>query len=189
MKLSVWAKRTGITYHTAWKWFDAGKLPVKAIKTATGTILVEDNPSDQKGETVIYARVSSHDQKNDLDRQVARTMKFAAENKILVNDVITEIGSGLNGRRPKLVKLLANKAIKIILVEHAGRLMRFGGEYVESSLSAHGRKLTVIDKSELTDDLVWDMIDVLTSFCARLYGRRSAKNKAKKALKAIEETK
>ena len=63
--------------------------------------------------------------------------------------------------------------------------MRFGVEYVESALAAHGRKLFVVDASEVKD-LVQDMIEVLTSFCARLYGRRSARNKAKKALRAME---
>jgi len=71
-------------------------------------------------------------------------------------------------------------------VEHRDRLMRFGYEYVESALKAQGRQLIVVDESELQDDLVQDMIEVLTSFCARLYGRRSAKNKAKKALAAIQ---
>jgi putative resolvase len=71
-------------------------------------------------------------------------------------------------------------------VEHRDRLMRFGAEYVESALSAQGRKLVVIDPSELNNDLVEDMIAVLTSFCARLYGKRSAKNKAKKALQSIQ---
>ena len=64
--------------------------------------------------------------------------------------------------------------------------MRFGAEYVESALAAQGRRLIVADKSELKDDLVQDMIEVLTSFCARLYGRRSAKNKAMKALDTIQ---
>jgi putative resolvase len=84
------------------------------------------------------------------------------------------------------MKLLANSHIKIILVEHRDRLMRFGVEYVESALGAQGRQLIVVDQSELKDELVQDMIEVLTSFCARLYGRRSAKNKAKKALESIQ---
>lgn len=78
------------------------------------------------------------------------------------------------------------KRVAIVLVEHRDRLMRFGAEYVESSLTAQGRKLMVADPNELNDDLVQDMIEVLTSFCARLYGRRSAKNKATKALKTIQ---
>lgn len=84
------------------------------------------------------------------------------------------------------MKLLTNPTIKTIVVEHRDRLMRFGAEYVESALAAQGRKLIVADESELKDDLVQDMIEVLTSFCARLYGRRSAKNKAKKALESIQ---
>lgn len=92
----------------------------------------------------------------------------------------------MNGHRPKLKKLLTNSSIKIILVEHRDRLMRFGAEYVEAALQAQGRRLIVADAAELKDDLVQDMIEVLTSFCARLYGRRSAKNRAKKALETIQ---
>lgn len=81
---------------------------------------------------------------------------------------------------------MQNSNIKIIIVEHTDRLMRFGTEYVEAALTAQGRKLVVVDPQELKDDLVQDMIEVLTSFCARLYGRRSAKNKAKRAIEAIQ---
>ena len=93
----------------------------------------------------------------------------------------------MNGRRPKLLKLLANPEIQTIVVEHRDRLMRFGAEYVEAALAAQGRKLMVMESSEVKDDLVQDMIEVLTSFCARLYGRRSARNKAKKAVQAMEQ--
>jgi putative resolvase len=134
----------------------------------------------------IYARVSSTDQKKDLERQIARLVLYANAKGWVIAQTITEIGSGLNGHRPKLMKLLTNSNIKIILVEHRDRLMRFGAEYVESALSSQGRRLIVVDASELKDDLVQDMIEVLTSFCARLYGRRSAKNKAKKALETIQ---
>jgi predicted site-specific integrase-resolvase len=72
------------------------------------------------------------------------------------------------------------------VVAHRDRLMRFGFEYVESSLAAQGRRIVVMEQAEMKDDLVQDMIEVLTSFCARLYGRRSAKNKAKKALGVIQ---
>jgi len=85
------------------------------------------------------------------------------------------------------MKLLADPTVKIIIVEHRDRLMRFGTEYVESALAAQGRRIIVVDPTEVKDDLVQDMIEVLTSFCARLYGRRSARNKAKKALEAIHE--
>jgi putative resolvase len=97
---------------------------------------------------------------------------------------VSEIGSGLNGRRTKVMKLLADPAVKTIVVEHRDRLARFGSEYIEAALSAAGRKLVVVDETEMKDDLVQDMVDVLTSFCARLYGRRAAKNRAAKAMAA-----
>ena len=73
----------------------------------------------------------------------------------------------------------------MIVVEHRDRLMRFGVKYVESALAAQGRRVVVITPGEVKDDLVQDMIEVLTSFCTRLYGRRSAKSKARKAMEAL----
>ena len=185
MKLSTWAKIQGVSYRTAWRWFKEGKLPVTAIQTLSGTILIKES-KNESSQVVIYARVSSSDQKNDLDRQICRLVLYATLKNLIVTDAVVEIGSALNGHRPKLKKLLLNCEIKTILVEHNDRLMRFGFEYLECSLQAQGRKIIVVDSSELKDDLVQDMIEVLTSFCARLYGRRSAKNRAKKALESIQ---
>ena len=100
---------------------------------------------------------------------------------------VTEVGSGLNGHRPKLMKVLADRSVAIVAVEHRDRLMRFGAEYVESALAAQGRRLVVVDPDETKDDLGQDRIEVLISMCARLYGRRSARNRAEKALKAASE--
>ena len=186
MKLSIWAKKQGISYRTAWRWYKEGKLPVEAEKTATGTILIKE-PIENFGQVAIYARVSSHDQKADLDRQVSRLVKYANSQKLSVNETVVEVGSALNGHRSKLKKLLANSKVSIIIAEHNDRLMRFGIEFLESALIAQGRKLIVVDKKEVKDDLVQDMIEVLTSFCARLYGKRSAKNRAKRALETIQD--
>ena len=185
MKLSTWAKKQGISYRTAWRWFKEGKLPVPSEQTPTGTILIKES-SEETHSVVLYARVSSRDQKQDLDRQILRLLQFALEKGWTVVQTIVEIGSGLNGRRPKLIKLLKNSDFKIILVEHRDRLMRFGSEYVESALAAQGKQIVVVDPKELKDDLVEDMIEVLTSFCARLYGSRSARNRAKKAIEVMQ---
>ena len=142
--------------------------------------------SEASDRVALYARVSSHDQKSDLDRQIARLVEYANGQGWSVARTVTEIGSGLNGHRPKLMKLLADAKVKIIVVEHRDRLMRFGCEYVESALVAQGRRLVVLDPGEAKDDLAQDMIEVLTSFCARLYGGKSAKHKAQKALEAME---
>ena len=181
MRLSAWAKTQGVTYRTAWEWFKNGTMPVPARQLSTGTILV-DVPETPTGRTVVYARVSSHDQKPNLDGQVARCVAFANGRGLAVSETITEVGSGMNGHRKKLLRLLGDNTVEHIVVEHRDRLMRFGAEYVEAALAGRGGKLLVVDASELKDDLVPDMISVLTSFCARLYGRRSAKHRAEKAI-------
>jgi len=182
MKLATWARQQGIDYKTAYRWFRAGILPMPSRQLPTGTILVDDAPKE--GRAVLYARVSGADQKTDLDRQLARLINFATASGLVVGASVSEVGSGLNGHRPKLLKALADPGLTTVVVEHRDRLARFGSEYVEAALRASGRRLVVVDTAEMKDDLVQDMIDVLTSFCARLYGRRSARNKALKAIEA-----
>ena len=79
-------------------------------------------------------------------------------------------------------RLLADPNVTVVVVEHRDRLGRMNTELVEAALAAHGRRLVVLDGGEVDDDLVRDMVEVLTSFCARLYGRRSARNRALKAI-------
>lgn len=188
MKLSVWAKANGLTYKTAWRMWRDGLLPVPAEQLATGTVLVHPPQAPSVDGVALYARVSSADQKDDLERQLGRLADHASRDKMMVVRAVTEIGSGLNGRRTKVMKLLADPTVKTIVVEHRDRLARFGSEYIEAAMSASGRKIVVVDQTEMKDDLVQDMVDVLTSFCARLYGRRAAKNRAAKALAATAAT-
>ena len=104
-----------------------------------------------------------------------------------VEKVIQEIGSELNGKRKKLISILKDKEISHIIVEHRDRLVRFGFEMIEASLMADDRSIIVVDEDEFKDDIVQDFIDLATSMCARIYGRRSAKNKANKIIKTIKE--
>ena len=188
MKLSMWAKKQGISYRTAWQYFKDGKLPVRATQLPSGTVIVEEN-SDSPiiRKVAAYARVSSSDQKKDLTTQLDRIIQFATAKGYPVFTAVSEVGSGLNGNRPKLMKLLEDPTIDLIIVEHRDRFVRFGFEYIEASLKAQGRKILVMDCRELEDDLVRDMTEVLTSFCARLYGKRAAKRKAAKALEVMSE--
>jgi putative resolvase len=185
MKLSEWAERQGIHYMTAWRWWKADKLPVPAYQSPSGSIIVE-LPDSPPGRVVIYARVSSHDQRLDLDRQIARVARWATQEGLQVAQVAAEVGAGLNGKRAKLRRLLADPQVTTIVVEHRDRLARFGVEQLQAALSAHGRRVLVADVGEATDDLVRDMVEVLTSFCARLYGRRGARNRAMRALTAAK---
>jgi putative resolvase len=187
MRLSDWARIQGVHYQTAWKWAHEGKMPVPVVKTATGRYLVLTGSAPAGGGAALYARVSSADQKPDLDRQVARLTEWATGNRLAVTRVVSEVGSALNGARPKLKRLLADPDVSVIVVEHRDRLARFGVEYIEAALAAQGRTVRVVDPGEVEDDLVRDMTDVLTSFCARLYGKRAAKNRARKALAAAQQ--
>lgn len=181
MNLSEWADRVGVNKHTAYRWYREGNLPVPA-KRVGKLILVDIEGRSGKGRTVVYARVSSHDQRADLDRQVARLTGWATENDLAVDEVVVEVGSGMNAKRRRLARLLADPTASTVVVEHRDRLARFGVEHLEAALSAQGRRVVVVDPGEVGDDLVRDMTEVLTSFCARLYGRRGARNRAVKAL-------
>lgn len=183
MKLTDWAKENGLSYVTAWRLFRAGKLPVRATQLETGTILVHPEPV-AKGGVALYARVSGSDQRADLERQLGRLSLYAVRNGLQVTRAVSEVGSGLNGGRPKLMRLLTDPDVSAIVVERRDRLARFGSEYIEGAMAASGRRLIVVEEAETTDDLVQDMIEVITSLCARLYGRRSAKNRAARAVAA-----
>lgn len=186
VKLTDWARLNGIHPKTAYRWFREGTLPVPARQVSARMILV-DAPKSAPAGVGLYARVSSHDQRADLDRQVARLCEWAAKSGARVVRVESEVGSGMNGARPKVRRLLADAAVGTVVVEHRDRLGRMNVELVESALQAGGRTLVVLDDGEVDDDLVRDMTEVLTSFCARLYGRRSARNRAQKALRRAAE--
>lgn len=186
MNLKQWAASQGISESTARNWYRDGKLPVKARKVG-GLILIDDAPSSElrnNGKTVVYARVSSSDQKEDLDRQVARVTTWCVSQGIPVDDVVTEVGSALNGHRKKFKTLLSRPDVMRIVVEHRDRFARFGTEYIDAALSSQGRELVVVDPAEVDDDLVRDMTELLTSMCARLYGKRAAQNRARRAMEA-----
>lgn len=191
MNLKEWASKRGVGYTTALKWFREGELPVPSRKIG-GLILVD---ADERGmplgearvteeRSVVYARVSSSDQRGDLDRQVARVTAWATTQGIAVDEVVTEVGSALNGHRRKFKRLLEDATATRILVEHRDRFCRFGVEYIEAALSAQDRQIVVLDPAEVDDDLVRDMTELMTSMSARLYGKRSAQNRARAAIAA-----
>lgn len=194
MLVKEWAEREHLHPQTVWKWCRTGKMPVPVERTPSGMWLVHDPkyetpvPSDtRQSRTVCYARVSSADQKADLQRQVDRLKAFALSMGVEAPEIVTETGSGMNDKRRKLNRLLADPTVGMIIVEHRDRLARMNAGLVESALKAQGRRIIVVDDTESDDDLVRDMTDALTSFCARLYGRRAVKNKVQAALRAAED--
>jgi predicted site-specific integrase-resolvase len=185
MNLAAWAERNGVARVTAYRWFRAGLLPVPARRV--GRLILVGEPIGEAGlraRAAVYARVSSADQKADLDRQVVRVTAWATDQQITVGKVVVEVGSALNGHRRQFLVLLRDQSVHRIVVEHRDWFCRLGSEYVQAALAAQGRELVVVDAAEVDDDLVRDMTEILTSMCARLYGKRAAENGAKRALAA-----
>jgi predicted site-specific integrase-resolvase len=162
------------------------RAAARPARKVGGLILIGDEarPSPQ-GVTAVCARVSSADQEPDLGRQVAGVTAWASAGGLTAGRVVTGAGSALNGKRRKFLALLRGPSVSVIVTGHRGRFARSGAGYVEAALAAQGRRLLVAGLSEVDDDLVRDVREVLTSLCARLYGRRAAANRAARAVEAV----
>ena len=189
MKLSEYAKTVGVSYKTAWTWYKSGAI--RGYQTSTGTIIVteldQNNLRSECLETVIYARVSSNKQKDDLERQVQRIQDFCAARGWRVDKIVKEIAFGVNDERPKLIKILTDPSVCRIIVEHKDRLTRVGYNYIDVLIRQRGVEVVVINLANTdNDDLLQDLATIIYSFCARLYGKRRAKIKAEMIAKALE---
>lgn len=183
IKLSDYAKLYNITYKTAYHWYRNNLIKEEISITPSGSIYVniEDNVSDiiENKPLYIYCRVSSHNKKDDLLRQIERCKSFAENKGYSVHKTYKEIGSGMNDSRSQITKLL-NMPVGVILVEHKDRLTRFGFNYINNLYERLGGKIIVINRDEFEEaDLMKDLISIITSFCCRLYGMRRGYNKAK----------
>jgi predicted site-specific integrase-resolvase len=189
MKLSEYARRIGVSYKTAWRWWRAGKLD--AHQAATGTIIVREpavvaTSSPAAERVAIYARVSAAENRPNLESQADRLVAYCAAKGYQVHQVVKEVGSGVNESRPKFLKLLADPSIAVIVVEHKDRATRFGFRYLETLLEQQGRRVEVVNLADNgREDLVADLIAIIYSFCARLYGQRRAKRKAETMVREL----
>lgn len=181
MKLSQYAKQVGISYRTAWNWYKSGKI--KGYQVGD-TIIITELETESKpvvGETVIYARVSSAENRDNLNSQAERLQQYCAARGYQVTQVVKEIGSGVNDNRPKLLNLLSNGNVGVIVVEHKDRLTRFGFNYIETLLNQAGRQIEIVNmRDNETTDLVEDLVAIIYSFCVRLYGQGRAKRKTER---------
>ena len=188
MKLKDYARQQGVSYRTAWRWWKAGKLPGHQMDT--GTILIEPSavaPSGVTQHVAVYVRVSSAENKGNLESQAERLAAYCAARGYQVAKVVKEVGSGINDGRPKLLALLEDQSVSLIVVEHKDRLTRFGFRYLDTLLRAQGRAIEVVNQAENgTEDLLADLTAIVYSFCARLYGQRQAKRKAEVIVRELE---
>ena len=186
ISLTAWGRLYGFDKATTSRLHLAGKLPpelqIERLPTGRYYVVV---PPEGEGRCVVYARVSSGDQREDLDRQVGRLVAWATGHGHRPDEVVKEVGSGLNGNQ--LRRVVGDHTVRTIVVEHRERLCRFGFEYVEAALAGRGARIVVVDEGELEDDLVGDVTEVMTWLCARLYGKGSARRRAERALAAAGE--
>ena len=185
MKLSTYAKQLGISYQTAWRLFKDGKL--NAYKLPTGTVIVREEESQGSEQSVaIYCRVSSSENKGNLELQKSRLLDYCAAKGYKVSRVITEVGSGINDTRKQWLSLLQDRMVRIIVVEHKDRFTRFGFTGYKTLLNTDGRDIEVVNEAENgKEDLLQDLVSIITSFCARLYGRNRCKRKTEKIIQEL----
>jgi predicted site-specific integrase-resolvase len=188
MRLRSYAQWAGIRYETAWRWWKSGKI--KGHQLASGTIIVTEELNEQSEReqiVVVYARVSANENRPNLDSQAERLSAYCAAKGWKIYKVVKEVGSGVNDSRKKLLALLADPTVTVIVVEHKDRLTRFGFRYIETLLKVQGRRIEVVNATENPiEDLVADLISIIYSFSARLYGQRRAKRKTEKIIKELE---
>lgn len=184
-KTGQYAKRYGVTTRTVYNWLKNGKL--KTERDATGHIvIIEDEDVNTNDAVAVYARVSSAENKDNLERQVTRVSDYCAAKGYRIVKTVAEIGSGLNDKRPKLEKLLTDPSVRKIVVEHSDRLSRFGFNYVRKLMELQGRRIEVInEQSNDRDDLMQDFVSIVTSFCARLYGLRRSRRNTEKMIEEL----
>jgi putative resolvase len=193
MKLPDYAKAIGISYTTAWRWWKANKLPHPARQTESGLIIVDYLPQSpcskvKKNRVAIYSRVSFSENKENLNRQSELLTEYAIASGYQIVKSVKEIGSGLNDHRKQLKTLLQQDGYDILLVEHKDRLARFGTNYLDILLLRLGIKLEIVNLVENgKDELMQDLVTIVTSFAARLYGQRRANRKTEKIIAELKD--
>jgi predicted site-specific integrase-resolvase len=191
MKLSDYAKSKSISYRTAHRHWQLGYLQGEQLPS--GTIVVyeeEDIHYEIEKKAILYARVSSSENKTNLEAQLVRLRNYASAKGYTIIREIKEIGSGLNDHRQQLEKILQDDSWNILIVEYKDRLARFGLNYLSILLNKQNKNIEVINETfGEKEDLMQDFVSIITSFTARLYGLRRSKRKTEEIIKQLKETK
>ena len=195
IKASEYAKKMSLNVRTVYRYYHNGKIKGYQDKE-TGTIFIlnpfknENNEDNLKNKVVLYARVSSSENKTNLESQLEKLRLFASAKGYQIVKEIKDIGSGLNDNRSKLNELFEKELnnFEILLVEHKDKLTIFGFNYIDILLKSHNKKIEVINLVDNNkEDLIQDFVSVITSFCVRIYGQRRSKRKTEKLIKELED--
>ena len=183
-KISQYAKLEKVTYRTIWNRIKKGLLKTEITPNGHILVVIDENKEQR---VAVYCRVSSSQNRPNLERQKDRLLSYCAAKGYIVDKVVCEIGSGLNDNRKKLESLLMDKSITKIVVEHSDRFSRFGMNYIKKLLELDDRTIEVINNQDNDrDELMQDFVSIITSFTARLYGRRRSKRRTEKIIKELE---
>ena len=185
----------GVHIKTLQKWDREGKI--KCVRTIGGKRRVPESEikqilgiKDKEQRKIIgYVRVSSNTQKDDLERQMDMIKSYARDLNWNV-EILKDIGSGLNEKRKnykKLLKMVINREVEKVIITYSDRLTRFGFETLKEFFKSYGTEIIVINKKYRTpqEELVEDLITIISHFAGKLYGMRS--HKYKKLTKTIQE--
>lgn len=197
MKLSAYAKQIGVSYLTAYKYFQQGII--KGVQLPTGTILIDETQTKSvipvkkepnlptQTKAILYARVSSNENKDNLLSQLTRIREYSIAKGYSIVKEVSEIGSGINSNRRKLLSIIKNKNYDVIVVEHKDRFARFGIEIIEALLFQLGKRIEIINTVEPgKEDIIQDLVNIITSFSARIYGRRRVDRKTEEVIKNLK---
>ncbi len=199
-------RRLGIHFVTLKRWIYSGKI--RAVKTPTGRWMIPESEIERiigGGEgvkevrAVIYARVSSSDQKSDLERQVQYLTQYCTVKGYRVVVILSDVASGLKANRRGLQKLfnyVVNKQVDVVVIAYEDRLTRFGFEYLEYFFKQYGVRIEVVygeEPKEAYQEFAEDLLAIVTSFAGRLYGMKSRKKRRlvrgfKQLLEEVEES-
>ena len=183
-------QRLGISYSTLSRWVREGRI--RAVRTAGGKFRIPESevrriaeglPVSREVRAIIYARVSSSNQRSDLERQVQYLTEYCTSKGYKVVDILSDVASGLKTDRRGLLRLfnyVVNRQVDVVVVTYRDRLTRFGFEYLEYFFKQYGVRVEVVFGEEPKDvhqELVEDLVEIVTSFAGKIYGMRSYRKK------------
>lgn len=192
IKISKVARDLDISVQTLWNWKNKGEIEFHKVGILNCLDIETYNKlmgisEVKKQKVVIYCRVSSTVNKENLKTQKERLINYCNAKGYSVYNIIEEFGSGINDKRPKLQKLLNEQDFTLLVVEHKDRLTRLGFNYIETLLNKNGIIIEVVNNVDNDqEDLIQDFVSIITSYCARIYGKRRSKRKTEKLIKDLQ---
>lgn len=188
--LSKASKVLGVTTKTLRNWDDAGKIQTVRTSGNHRRIPIEELEKFRGKETntrtisIVYCRCSTHKQEENLERQVGRLLEHCVKNE-WKPELYKDIGSGLNENRrqfKKMLKRIGEDDVARVVIEYKDRIARYGFETFKSYCESYGVEVVVLkdaEKKEFEEEMVEDIIALVTSYSARIYGKRGGRKKEK----------